>query len=57
MNNERERPLTVAALARVCPPGPPGPLREGHAAWPDHANYQEKTERAIPVLVLTPVGG
>ena len=24
------------------------------AAWPDYANYQEKTERVIPVFVLEP---
>jgi len=24
-------------------------------AWPDYANYQKKTERQIPVFVLTPV--
>jgi len=24
------------------------------AAWPDYANYQTKTERQIPVFVLTP---
>jgi deazaflavin-dependent oxidoreductase (nitroreductase family) len=24
------------------------------AAWPDYANYQTKTERLIPVFVLTP---
>jgi deazaflavin-dependent oxidoreductase (nitroreductase family) len=24
-------------------------------AWPDYANYQTKTERQIPVFVLTPV--
>jgi deazaflavin-dependent oxidoreductase (nitroreductase family) len=24
-------------------------------AWPDYANYQEKTDRQIPVFVLTPV--
>lgn len=24
-------------------------------AWPDYANYQEKTDREIPVFVLTPV--
>lgn len=27
------------------------------AAWPDYANYQEKTSRTIPVFVLTPLGG
>lgn len=27
------------------------------AAWPDYANYQKKTERTIPVLVLTPLDG
>ena len=26
------------------------------AAYPDYADYQEKTERQIPVFVLTPVG-
>src|SRR5262245_62124305 len=26
------------------------------ATWPDYANYQEKTDRPIPVFVLTPVG-
>ncbi|MEO6792325.1 MAG: nitroreductase family deazaflavin-dependent oxidoreductase [Mycobacterium sp.] len=26
------------------------------AAYPDYADYQKKTERAIPVFVLTPVG-
>ena len=26
------------------------------AAWPDYAEYQEKTTRVIPVFVLTPVG-
>ncbi|MDQ1583908.1 MAG: hypothetical protein QOF36_1962 [Microbacteriaceae bacterium] len=26
------------------------------AAWPDYAGYQLKTERQIPVFVLTPVG-
>jgi F420H(2)-dependent quinone reductase len=26
------------------------------AAWPDYAEYQKKTTRIIPVLVLTPVG-
>ncbi|HET6773534.1 MAG TPA: nitroreductase family deazaflavin-dependent oxidoreductase [Acidimicrobiales bacterium] len=26
------------------------------AAWPDYANYQRKTERTIPVLVLEPAG-
>ena len=25
-------------------------------AWPDYAAYQQKTERVIPVFVLTPVG-
>ena len=25
------------------------------AAWPDYANYQQKTDRQIPVFVLTPV--
>jgi deazaflavin-dependent oxidoreductase (nitroreductase family) len=25
------------------------------AAWPDYASYQEKTDRTIPVFVLTPV--
>ena len=25
------------------------------AAWPDYANYQKKTNRQIPVFVLTPV--
>ena len=24
--------------------------------WPDYANYQQKTDRQIPVFVLTPVG-
>ena len=24
-------------------------------AWPDYANYQEKTDRQIPVFVLTPI--
>jgi deazaflavin-dependent oxidoreductase (nitroreductase family) len=23
--------------------------------WPDYANYQQKTDREIPVFVLTPV--
>jgi F420H(2)-dependent quinone reductase len=27
------------------------------AAWPDYANYQKKTDRTIPVFVLTPAGG
>jgi F420H(2)-dependent quinone reductase len=26
------------------------------AAWPDYADYQKKTDREIPVFVLTPVG-
>src|SRR4051812_23584242 len=26
------------------------------AAWPDYADYQRKTDREIPVFVLTPVG-
>jgi F420H(2)-dependent quinone reductase len=26
------------------------------AAWPDYAEYQKKTSRIIPVLVLTPAG-
>ena len=26
------------------------------ASWPDYANYQQKTDRQIPVFVLTPVG-
>jgi F420H(2)-dependent quinone reductase len=26
------------------------------AAWPDYAEYQKKTDRQIPVFVLTPVG-
>jgi deazaflavin-dependent oxidoreductase (nitroreductase family) len=26
------------------------------AVWPDYANYQTKTDRQIPVLVLEPVG-
>lgn len=26
------------------------------AAYPDYADYQEKTDRQIPVFVLTPVG-
>ena len=26
------------------------------AAWPDYAEYQTKTDRQIPVFVLTPVG-
>jgi F420H(2)-dependent quinone reductase len=26
------------------------------AAWPDYAEYQKKTDREIPVFVLTPVG-
>jgi F420H(2)-dependent quinone reductase len=25
------------------------------AAWPDYADYQTKTDRQIPVFVLTPV--
>lgn len=25
------------------------------AAWPDYANYQAKTDRQIPVFVLTPI--
>ena len=25
------------------------------ASWPDYANYQQKTDRQIPVFVLTPV--
>ena len=25
------------------------------AAWPDYANYQKKTDRPIPVFVLTPI--
>jgi len=25
------------------------------AAWPDYANYQTKTDRQIPVFVLTPI--
>jgi deazaflavin-dependent oxidoreductase (nitroreductase family) len=25
------------------------------AAWPDYANYQKKTDRKIPVFVLTPI--
>jgi F420H(2)-dependent quinone reductase len=25
------------------------------AAWPDYAKYQEKTDRQIPVFVLTPI--
>jgi deazaflavin-dependent oxidoreductase (nitroreductase family) len=25
-------------------------------AWPDYAEYQKKTERAIPVFVLDPIG-
>jgi deazaflavin-dependent oxidoreductase (nitroreductase family) len=25
------------------------------AAWPDYANYQKKTDRQIPLFVLTPV--
>ncbi len=24
--------------------------------WPDYANYQEKTERDIPVVILDPIG-
>ncbi len=27
------------------------------AAYPDYASYQEKTDRTIPLFVLTPVGG
>jgi deazaflavin-dependent oxidoreductase (nitroreductase family) len=27
------------------------------AAWPDYAAYQEKTDRSIPVFVLTPLEG
>jgi F420H(2)-dependent quinone reductase len=26
------------------------------AAWPDYADYQKKTDRQIPVFVLSPVG-
>jgi deazaflavin-dependent oxidoreductase (nitroreductase family) len=26
------------------------------AAWPDYADYQKKTDREIPVFVLTPAG-
>jgi F420H(2)-dependent quinone reductase len=26
------------------------------AAWPDYAEYQKRTTRIIPVLILTPVG-
>ncbi len=26
------------------------------AAWPDYADYQKKTDRQIPVFVLTPAG-
>jgi deazaflavin-dependent oxidoreductase (nitroreductase family) len=26
------------------------------AAWPDYADYQKKTDRQIPVFVLTPIG-
>ena len=25
------------------------------AAWPDYADYQRKTDRQIPVFVLTPI--
>jgi hypothetical protein len=25
------------------------------AAWPDYAEYQQKTDRQIPVFVLTPI--
>lgn len=27
------------------------------AVWPDYASYQEKTDRTIPVFVLTPLEG
>jgi deazaflavin-dependent oxidoreductase (nitroreductase family) len=27
------------------------------AVWPDYANYQTKTDRQIPVFVLTPIEG
>lgn len=38
-----------------------GPEREDWwgravAVWPDYAEYQKKTDRQIPVFVLTPVG-
>ena len=26
------------------------------AVWPDYAEYQKKTDRQIPVFVLTPIG-
>jgi len=26
-------------------------------AWPDYAEYQKKTDRQIPVFVLTPISG
>mgnify|MGYP000390954515 CR=1 FL=1 len=26
------------------------------AAWPDYADYQRRTDRVIPVVVLTPEG-
>jgi deazaflavin-dependent oxidoreductase (nitroreductase family) len=27
------------------------------ATWPNYAKYEERTDRTIPVFVLTPVGG
>ena len=30
-------------------------VRRAVAAYPDYADYQEKTDRQIPVFVLTPV--
>jgi deazaflavin-dependent oxidoreductase (nitroreductase family) len=29
--------------------------RRAVAVWPDYADYQQKTDRAIPVFVLTPI--
>jgi hypothetical protein len=38
-------------LARRKPPG----WERAVEAWPDYAEYQTKTDRQIPVFVLTPV--
>ena len=29
--------------------------RRAVAVWPDYADYQQKTDREIPVFVLTPI--
>lgn len=50
------RDRTFRAMARTATPAEkPALWDEMVSIWPDYANYQEKTERDIPVVILEPV--